>query len=311
MGVSSKRQAAVNVGKAIVCALVGAAIYASLVQPHPPTRAEGPPILAHETVLEAGRTVETGFDPFTEGPVPLKIILVASQGKGNPLFGLPRIWMSVHHNEYISNEMERGLYGPSWWFKMVGAVQKEKLLVDIGFNIGGVGIVAAAQGMRVIGFEPVRKNWILGQQSIRLNHLQSRVTLHHAAVHWSGEKMRIFHNFSTEADGRNNAGQGTLGHVSDSVAKQAIETHMYEDIDTMALSEAVHDEVWLMKLDVEGCECHCLRSGDALFARERRPPAVAVRPSITSTSSQSTALVSARRLRGVVQTARAQSSTTR
>lgn len=28
---------------------------------------------------------------------------------------------------------------------MVGAVQKDKLLVDIGFNIGGVGIVAAAQ----------------------------------------------------------------------------------------------------------------------------------------------------------------------
>lgn len=36
-------------------------------------------------------------------------------------------------------------YGPSWWFKMVGAVQEGKLLVDVGFNIGGVSIVAGAQ----------------------------------------------------------------------------------------------------------------------------------------------------------------------
>lgn len=43
----------------------------------------------------------------------------------------------------------------------------------------------------------------------------------------------------------------------------------YEDIDTIALSTAVQDDVWLMKLDVEGCECHCLRSGDALLASGR------------------------------------------
>ena len=26
------------------------------------------------------------------------------------------------------------------------------------------------------------------------------------------------------------------------------------------------EDVWLMKLDVEGCECHCLKSGQKLFA---------------------------------------------
>ena len=39
----------------------------------------------------------------------------------------------------------------------------------------------------------VRRNWVLGQQSIRLNHLQNRVTLYHAAVHWSGEKVGCAH----------------------------------------------------------------------------------------------------------------------
>ena len=141
---------------------------------------------------------------------------------------------------------------------MVGAVQHDKLLVDIGFNIGGVGIVAAAQGMRVYGFEPVRNNWVLGQQSIRLNHLQDRVTLYHAAVHWSGETMRLMHNFSVEGDGQLNAGQGTLGDRDVDVKK--LDKNMYEDVATIKLSDAVQEDVWLMKLDVEGCECtlHCI-----------------------------------------------------
>ena len=38
-----------------------------------------------------------------------------------------------------------------------------------------------------------------------------RAKVYHAAVHWKKETMRIAHNFSREADGKLNAGQGTLG----------------------------------------------------------------------------------------------------
>lgn len=207
-----------------------------------------------------------GFDPFTEGPQPLRIIKVASKDHyDRPLFNMPHVWMSVHHNEYISDSMHKDLYGPSWWFKMLGAVQVDKLFVDVGFNIGGVGIVAAAQGMRVIGFEPVRANWILGQQSIKLNHLQGRVKLHHAAVHWEKQTMRILHNFSKEADGKFNAGQGTLGVRKDQEGVASADK--YEEVDTISLSDAVQEDVWLMKFDVEGCECHCLKSAKTLFER--------------------------------------------
>eukprot|EP00040_Diaphanoeca_grandis_P004249 m.27764 g.27764 ORF g.27764 m.27764 type:complete len:345 (+) comp15805_c0_seq2:135-1169(+) len=207
---------------------------------------------------------DQAFDPFLDGPHPLRIIKVASEGRTTPLFGLPEIWMSVHHNEYISDEMSIRLYGPSWWFKMLGAVQKDKLFVDVGFNIGGVGIVAAAQGMRVIGFEPVKMNWIIAQQSIKLNHLQSRVKLHHAAVHWNPTKMEIVHNFSKESDGRFNAGQGTLGVRTDLAEEQS--TQHKELVDTISLDDAVTENVWLMKFDVEGCECHCLKSAENLFS---------------------------------------------
>lgn len=54
--------------------------------------------------------------------------------------------------------MVHNVYGPMWWFKHLGLIQKDKLLVDIGFNIGAVGILAGTQGMRVIGFEPVKVN---------------------------------------------------------------------------------------------------------------------------------------------------------
>ena len=59
----------------------------------------------------------------------------------------------------------------------LGIVQKDQLLVDVGFNIGAVGLIAAAQGMRVIGFEPVKANWLLASQSLWLNgfHRRSKV----------------------------------------------------------------------------------------------------------------------------------------
>ena len=61
------------------------------------------------------------------------------------------------------------------------------------------------------------------------------------------------HNFSVEPDGMLNAGQGTLGKRTDVDVKN-LDANMYEDVDTISLSDAVREDVWLMKLDVEGCE---------------------------------------------------------
>lgn len=41
---------------------------------------------------------------------------------------------------------------------------------------------------------------------------------------------------------------------------------MFEDVSTIALDDAVAEDVHLMKLDVEGCECHCLKSAERLFS---------------------------------------------
>ena len=45
--------------------------------------------------------------PFQNaGPQPLRIIKVASKDHyERPLFNMPHVWMSVHHNEYISDSM--------------------------------------------------------------------------------------------------------------------------------------------------------------------------------------------------------------
>ena len=184
-------------------------------------------------------------------------------------FDLPTIWLSAHQNEYISNEMEKSLYGPSWWMIHTGLVRPGDLFVDVGFNIGGVGIVMAALGMQLIGFEPVRANWIVGQQSIRLNHLQDRAVVHNAAVHYSGQPMLIQHNFSLEPNGAVNAGQGTLGANPEGTENQIkaglVTSGSSEMVDTMRLDDAVQQDVAIMKLDVEGCECHVLKSGNKLF----------------------------------------------
>ena len=43
-------------------------------------------------------------------------------------------------------------------------------------------VQAGAQGMRVIGFEPVKSNWLLASQSAFLNGIQDRARIYHAAV---------------------------------------------------------------------------------------------------------------------------------
>lgn len=77
-----------------------------------------------------------------------------------------------------------------WWLKQLGLIEKGKLLIDVGFNIGSVGIFAGAFGMRVIGFEPVLANWQVASQSVWLNGLQGRVRIYHRAVHWKKGPMR-------------------------------------------------------------------------------------------------------------------------
>lgn len=221
--------------------------------------------------LRAEGADNLAVDPFAEANYPLRVIRVASHDKdGNeldkPLYGIPLTYMSVHHNEYISTQMETDYYGPTWWFRNLGLVQKDRLLVDVGFNIGAVGLIAAAQGMRVIGFEPVKANWLLASQSLWLNGFQKRAKVFHAAVHWKKETMRIQHNFSLEADGKLNAGQGTLGEPVGGRVEAGGGAGNVEYVDTLSLDDVVREDVWLMKLDVEGCECHCLKSGQKLFA---------------------------------------------
>lgn len=46
-----------------------------------------------------------------------------------------------------------------------------------------------------------------------------------------------------------------------------ISSDHFEEVDTISLSDAVQEDVWLMKFDVEGCECHCLKSAEVLFAK--------------------------------------------
>ena len=41
-------------------------------------------------------------------------------------------------------------------------------------------VQAGAQGMRVIGFEPVKSNWLLASQSAFLNGVQDRTRIYHA-----------------------------------------------------------------------------------------------------------------------------------
>ena len=66
-------------------------------------------------------------------------------------------------------------------------------------------------------------------------------------------------------------GACTPGTLSPAACVQGGGAGNVEYVDTLRLDDVIKEKVWLMKLDVEGCECHCLKSGDALFASGNGP----------------------------------------
>lgn len=81
---------------------------------------------------------------------------------------------------------------------------------------------------------------------------------------------RIQHNFSREEGGSYNSGQGTLGVPVHARLQSGAGTQT-EVVKTVALADVIPltEDVALLKLDVEGCECHCLQSAEPLFAAGR------------------------------------------
>jgi FkbM family methyltransferase len=53
----------------------------------------------------------------------------------------------------------------------------EKIVIDIGANLGDSSLFFAKKGFKVIGFEPLNKVYEIALENIKLNNLEGKITL--------------------------------------------------------------------------------------------------------------------------------------
>ena len=152
---------------------------------------------------------------------------------------------------YISGSVHSSrIWDPYVWSKLVNILQdvptgRTPVLVDVGANVGYFSLAAAALGARVIAFEPMSRNARKLSKSIIRNRFQDSVTLYQNAVWDTGASFPL----RLVATSALNQGNGKVSHDS-----YAHGVYGVDFVNTISLSDAVNQDVDVMKIDTEGTE---------------------------------------------------------
>ena len=130
------------------------------------------------------------------------------------------------------------------------------LFVDVGLNIGMYGLVAAANGHKVIAFEPLLLNLDRVCSTINWNKWNNLITIYPYAITNTATKV----SFSTP---RENAG-GTS--VRDNKSLDGVENVDFANAYTFDSFNISYDGPILMKIDIEGHECQMFEKINKFFA---------------------------------------------
>ena len=124
---------------------------------------------------------------------------------------------------------------------------KDYVVVDVGANLGYFSLAAASLGARVIAFEPMSRNARKLSKSIQKNHFNDAITLFQNAV-WDNSP-----SFPVRLTPTSPSNQGNGQAVEDAVVGAA-GLYGIDYVNTVSLSEVVHSDVDVMKIDTEGTE---------------------------------------------------------
>lgn len=155
-------------------------------------------------------------------------------------------------------------YEPAVWRALMSEVRPGSVVADVGAYIGLYTVALAkrvgASG-KVHAFEPDPATFRKLQHHIKINGVQSRVSLSRCAV---GDKNES----ASFTSGRDSQSHLSLGHLPQEGQKQT--TVQVVTLDAVLQGSPVD----VMKVDVEGFEEHVLRGASQLLADERRAPRV-------------------------------------
>ena len=136
---------------------------------------------------------------------------------------------------------------------------KKAVVFDIGAHIGAFSVFISPKAEKVFSFEPVKENYNLLLQNIKLNNLENKVFPFNSAVSSRKETKKFFlHSTNTGANSfYQRTGKGMLKsvEVQTTTLKEVFERNKIEKCD-------------LMKIDIEGEEYDLLFNlSDELFKK--------------------------------------------
>jgi FkbM family methyltransferase len=176
--------------------------------------------------------------------------------KRNPVAYVPPFQLDIHspaEDVFISKTLAEGLiWDEGMWDAFQGAFLvntdlKRTLVVDVGANIGLFVMLSAAMGMRVIAVEPLWKNVDRMVRSVRQNEFDSQVEIYHNALSYT------YNTVSVVAASQDNQGSA---HMGPPVRADGI--YGVDYVESIRLDDIVHEDVKVLKLDVESFEGHVM-----------------------------------------------------
>ena len=175
---------------------------------------------------------------------------------------VPAFHINTHDPEkqdvFISGSVHAGKdpWDPYVWELFVRVLSEaDGLVVDVGANIGYFTLMAAAMGHRVVAFEPMNRNAAKLQSSIARNGFQRQVVLYHNAASFeSSGKVSLTETHHT------NQGNGQMRSARADVSG----VYGVDYSETVTLDDAIHEDVLLLKIDVEGFESAVLDGAQRL-----------------------------------------------
>jgi FkbM family methyltransferase len=140
-----------------------------------------------------------------------------------------------------------------------------KVVLDVGANIGYFSLMAASLGCKVISIEPMSRNVAKLISSIKKNKMQEYITVYQNVAAPISKGMV----FLTETH-QQNQGNGKIT-VKDLSKTQIYDSYGIDYVYNIALSDVVDSDVYFMKIDVEGFETFVLDGCYKLLCKNKIP----------------------------------------
>jgi len=137
------------------------------------------------------------------------------------------------------------------------------VFVDIGANIGSCTLLMAAHGHRTYAFEPLDANFRLLQASLQLNGFQNHQIFHAGVSRESLEDGMVIYERVGNAGASEVLPSGFHTRNISYFANRP--TAGSQPIQTVALDDAVHEYVDVMKIDCQGCELGAMQGATKLL----------------------------------------------